>query len=212
MDHLIPAAVAQIFADPPLVRGEEAAAYQAMVAQLGAESGAASVVDWLLIKDVADLTWQIARTRRWISAYAVLDERAGLASAIKPFVAGRTERSGEVAAQLAHDHLGEGSSVCTALMTKYALPADVGQARGFFWSLRQLSHAEDLLMRLEYRRERAMARIEARRAVFGAALRTAANRVVDAEAVAHAVAASPALAPPLPAEAEAAAEVPVQGA
>jgi hypothetical protein len=198
MDHLIPPAVAHIFADPPLVRGEDKAAYQAMVAQLGAESGAASVVDWLPVKDVADLTWQIARTRRWISACAVHDERAGLASAIKPFVAGRTERAGEVAAQLAHDHVGEGSSVCTVLMAKYALPADIGQARGFFWSLRQLSHAEDLLMRLEYRRERALAQIEARRAAFGAALRTAANRVVDAEAVAHDVTASPALAPPLP--------------
>ena len=68
MDHLIPPAVAHIFADPPLVRGEDKAAYQAMVAQFGAESGAASVVDWLPVKDVADLTWQIARTRRWISA------------------------------------------------------------------------------------------------------------------------------------------------
>ena len=52
MDVLIPPAVSEIFANPPLVRGEDEAAYQRMVGQLGAESGAATAFDWLQVKDV----------------------------------------------------------------------------------------------------------------------------------------------------------------
>jgi hypothetical protein len=213
MEHLIPPAVAQIFADPPLVRGEEAGAYQAMVAQLGAESGAASIVDWLLVKDVADLTWQIARTRRWVSAFVDGGERSGLAAAIQPFVADRTRYCADFARRLVAEHCAKGEGGRTALLAQYGLSARIGGAQAFFTSLRRLAEAEDLLMRLEYRRDRALAQIEVRRATFGKALRAATNGVIDAETVAHEVAVSPALAPPLPATAaEAVVEMPVNGA
>ncbi len=45
MDTLIPPAVSEIFADPPLVRGEGETAYQRMVAQLDAESALIGEVD-----------------------------------------------------------------------------------------------------------------------------------------------------------------------
>ena len=68
METLIPPAMQAILAAPPLVPGEDEADYHRMVAQLGAESGAATGFDWVQVKDIADLTWQIARTRRWVSA------------------------------------------------------------------------------------------------------------------------------------------------
>ena len=81
METLIPPAMQAILAAPPLVPGEDEADYHRMVAQLGAESGAATTYDWFMVKDVADLTWQIARIRRWVSAYAVSGRGDGPAGA-----------------------------------------------------------------------------------------------------------------------------------
>jgi hypothetical protein len=66
----------------------------------------------------------------------------------------------------------------------------------FFDTLKPLANAEELLMRLELRRDRAIAQIEARRRAFGAALRAASNRVVDVDAVEPPLVGGPALAPP----------------
>jgi hypothetical protein len=202
MNQLIPDSVGHVMADPPLMRGEDPAAYERLVAQLGAESGAATAVDWLLVKDVADLTWQIARLRRWITAYTAGGERAGLANAVFPLILYREDGAYQLARSLADELYEEGGGgAYRKVMAKHGLPArHIGAAYAFFDNLERLAQAERILTTLEHRRDRVLARIDARRAAFATALRAAAHRVVDAEAV---VDGSPALAPPLPAAAEA---------
>jgi hypothetical protein len=187
MDTLIPPVMRQLLADPPLVRGEDAADYQRMVGELGAESGATGVVDWMLVKDIADLTWQIARTRRFVSAYTVSAERVGLALAIQQVTGEGTKyvwdkTLARVDAEL--DAPGTDGGACQAVLAKCGVPAaQLGIAHAFFHNLDALTAAERLLTRLERRRHRALAQIEGRRAAFGKALREAAHRVVDAEVV-----------------------------
>jgi hypothetical protein len=185
METLIPPAVADIFADPPLVRGEAADAYLRMVAQLGAESGAAGAADWFLVKDLADLTWQIARTRRWVSAFTVSGERYGLATAIEQVTGDGSRLPGPQERALADAHYDDPDGApCTALVAQRGVPLEhVGAAHAFFEHLESFTAAEELLTQLERRRDRVLAQIEARRAAFGAALRAASHRVVEAEVV-----------------------------
>jgi hypothetical protein len=197
MDQLIPSSVHAILDDPPLMRGEDEAAYQRLVGQLGVESGAASAIDWLLVKDVADLTWQIARLRRWVKAYTASKERAGLARGVLPLLVDRVDRAYETARALADDlYKDAGGSEYREIMARHGVPAQrVGAAYAFFDNLKSVAAAERVLMQLEDRRDRVIARIDARRAAFAAALRAAASRVVEGEVAASAVSGSPPLAP-----------------
>jgi hypothetical protein len=197
MDHVIPSSVREILADPPLMRGEDPAAYERLVGQLGAESGATTAVDWLLVKDVADLTWQIARLRRWVGAYTASGERAGLASAVFPLLAYRVDDAYHRARALADELYEEGGGgAYRKVMAKHGVPAQhVGAAYAFFDNLKRVGEAERILTGLEHRRDRVIARIDARRAAFASALRAAAHRAGEAAVVAHADAASPPLAP-----------------
>ena len=199
MNELIPTSVREILADPPLMRGEDPAAYQRLVGQLGAESGAAAAVDWLLVKDVADLTWRIARLRRWVNAYTASKERSGLANAVFPLIVYRVDGASQTARALA-DELYEdgGGSAYREVMAKHGVPAQhIGAAYAFFDNLKSVAEAERILTGLEHRRDRVITRIDARRAAFASALRAAAKRAGEADAVANAGVASPPLAPAL---------------
>ena len=140
MDQLIPSSVREILADPPLMRGEDAAAYERLVGQLGAESGAATAVDWLLVKDVADLTWQIARLRRWVSAYTASGERAGLANAVFPLIVRREDDAYQTARALADETYEEGGGGgYRKVMAKHGVPAQhIGAAYAFFDNLKSV--------------------------------------------------------------------------
>jgi hypothetical protein len=201
METLIPPAMQAILAAPPLVPGEDEADYQRMVAQLGAESGAATTFDWFMVKDVADLTWQIARTRRWVSAYAVSGRGDGPAGAAEHMTGDAPPISRGEAIRVVGSMYDDGEDgEFRALMARLAAspqPNGPAHAHAFFRNLASLAKAEQLLMRLEYRRDRAIAQIEARRQAFGSALRAAANRVVDADAVEPRLIGGPPLAPPL---------------
>jgi hypothetical protein len=185
MNPLIPPAMQAILAAPPLVPGEDEADYQRMVAQLGAESGAATSFDWMQVKDIADLTWQIARTRRWVSAFIASRQHRGLADGVRSVVApgSISEATHDHIFRARYDHPVEHANASRELLAELGLPADqVGAAHVFFDTLKPLANAEELLMRLELRRDRAIAQIEARRRAFGVALRAASNRVVEVDA------------------------------
>ena len=201
MHTLIPPAMLALTAAPPVVRGEDEADYARLLAQLGAESGAASVIDWMLVKDIADLTWQIARIRRFVSAYTTSTERVGLAAAIQQFDGGGTKHIWEETLERVNAELdapGSDGGECAALIAKCGVPiAQLGLAHAFFRNLGGFMAAERMLTLLERRRNGALVHMEARRKAFAAALRTASNRVIDAEAVAPPLAADAPLAPRL---------------
>jgi hypothetical protein len=205
MNTLIPPTIQDILVAPPLLRGEDEAAYQRLVAQLGAESGAATLFDWVQVKDIADLTWQIARVRRWVTTFIASGEHGGLKDAVHDVYPSGTTTSQTIERVFGtrYDDPGMHAKACRNLLVQHGRsPDQVGPAHAFFGNLRSLADAEELLMRLELRRDRAIAQIEARRRAFGAGLRAAANRVVDVEAAAPRLVEGLALAPPIAAKAE----------
>ena len=47
-----------------IVEGEDPDCYEELLAQVGAAAHARDIIDWLLVKDIVALSWEIQRTRR----------------------------------------------------------------------------------------------------------------------------------------------------
>jgi hypothetical protein len=183
LSTLIPSAVLQVLGEPPLVSGEDPAAYESLLGQLGVESGAQGTIEWLWVKDIADLTWQIHRIRRWLRIMIESGHKMGLAMGIDQLLSRNPTDSPSAAAnKLAHEaysdmesdeHGRDGEARLSALLEPYGLEMEhIGAAHSFFRQFKTISDAEDLITKLESRRDRALAQIETRRFTLGSNLRT----------------------------------------
>jgi hypothetical protein len=65
----VPTAISDLLADPPLLSNEDPDQYRALVHEFARAVNPNDVIEWLWLKDVADLTWDILRYRRIKAAY-----------------------------------------------------------------------------------------------------------------------------------------------
>ncbi len=77
-----------IFGPPPLIDGEDEAAYNELLLQVSSAVGPSDFLEEILVRDVADLTWEILRWRRvkvHLISGRVLDlVKVRLAKSVKP--------------------------------------------------------------------------------------------------------------------------------
>ena len=66
---LIPADVQYFFKRPPLLKEEDPIEYWALVRQFIKHVSAKAIIEWIWLKDVVDLTWEIWRLRRIRAAF-----------------------------------------------------------------------------------------------------------------------------------------------
>ena len=83
---LIPKGTQKILGNPAILAYESEDVYWEMLGQFGAECGADSLVEWFWVKDVADLTWQILRIRRWTTILIENGRRLGLAIGVDQLI------------------------------------------------------------------------------------------------------------------------------
>ena len=62
---LVPPEVQALFGEPPLMRGEDAGAYNKLLDQFAELVKPRDVLEWLWLKDIADHPWEIRRLRRF---------------------------------------------------------------------------------------------------------------------------------------------------
>lgn len=65
---LVPDDIARLFGPRPLLSGESAERYDAMFASFVVEFEPDGVIEWLLLRDVHDLTWELQRVRGLIAS------------------------------------------------------------------------------------------------------------------------------------------------
>lgn len=65
---IIPADLVPIFNPPPLLSSEDPKVYCRILVGLAEDVQPVTVTEWLLVKDIADLNWEMRRLRRWKSA------------------------------------------------------------------------------------------------------------------------------------------------
>jgi hypothetical protein len=61
----IPADIRDIWGDSPLLRNEDPEIYEKLAGQISQAVGPIDVIEWLWVKDVLDLSWEIRRLRRF---------------------------------------------------------------------------------------------------------------------------------------------------
>jgi hypothetical protein len=60
----IPAHVVELLGPAPLLKGENLKQYQALLSEIARTVKPAEIMEWLWVKDIVDLTWDIRRYRR----------------------------------------------------------------------------------------------------------------------------------------------------
>jgi hypothetical protein len=197
-DTLIPRSVLAVLGDPALISGEDLGAYYSLLGQLGAECGALGILDWIWVKDIADLTWQILRMRQWMRVMIENGQKTGLAAGIDQLLAMRPgETVSATANRLADEafsdlvpdeHGRDGAARLSALLKPHGLGMhQIAAANSFFQQFKSISDAEALIANLEYRRDRALRQIEDRRQSLGSQLRSTVEGVIESPTAAEPV-------------------------
>jgi hypothetical protein len=168
-----PPAMLDLFGKPALLRSEDANLYDALFARVVAAARPRDVFEWILLKDYADLAWEIFRLRR---------AKAG-------FVAGmRTEGLCRLLNKLGLSGLSplrwySDPNVKAAILEQLSargLDEDVITAEAVVASADRLAKVETMIASAETRRNAMLREIDYHRAGFAARLR-AAPGVIDAE-------------------------------
>lgn len=79
LSRLIPADIAEIFGDPPVLMTESGEAYEKLVTQLVLEWKPRSITEWTFARDIADISWEILRHRRAIAGVFAISFKEALA-------------------------------------------------------------------------------------------------------------------------------------
>lgn len=82
----IPPAVEALLGPPALLAGESAETYNAMLSDFAAAVGPSDFVEWVWVKDVTDLTWEIVRVRRFKTGIIANAQKDGLTSILDSLV------------------------------------------------------------------------------------------------------------------------------
>jgi hypothetical protein len=64
----IPPYIREVFGRPPLLRTEDPDAYDRLLSELALEISPRGIAEWLWVRELADLNWEILRTRRAIAS------------------------------------------------------------------------------------------------------------------------------------------------
>jgi hypothetical protein len=86
----IPRHIRELFGEPPLLRSESRDAYDALWSALVVQFDPREIMEWAWVRDLADLTWEVARMRRAMTAMLNVSFKSGLRGtlrAVTPFVA-----------------------------------------------------------------------------------------------------------------------------
>jgi hypothetical protein len=147
----IPSEIKSLWGKPPLLPTEDPVVYDALCARIAKSVEPADVVFWILIKDVADLTWETLRFRR-----------------LKTQLLLPTSLQGKVYADLIASPVNYEAAEMTVL--------DVTLA-----NLEMYERIDALIALAEARRATALREMERRHHVIGARLRAVSDQIIEGE-------------------------------
>jgi len=191
-------AVDSIFGPPPLLPGEDAAAYEALLARVSADVKPQDIIEKIWVRDIVDITWEVFRLRKI---------RGGLAAQkISEVLQNRLERCG-VEESPGYPSSTEGlnieeydKSLCYTLPYQWIkqepdvvawineleankeISMNEVMASAFVRNLDRIERVDKLLAVAESRRNAVLREIERRREIaFARSLRDAVQEAEDAE-------------------------------
>ena len=177
----VPADIEALFGDPPLLSTEDPNLYWDMFDRFAEFVDPKNIIEWLWLKDIVDLSWEIARLRRY---RALLIERE------------RESKNAEI--DYAREHPGDRNPSwldrlkrpqIEELRNAPRLDTEADSASLLIYYLRQYETIDKLLTSAELRRDRILRELDFRRERIAPLLRKISDEVIDASADAVPVAA-----------------------
>jgi hypothetical protein len=171
-NNSVPPDIQALFGDPPLLSTEDPNLYWDMFDRFAEFVEPKNIIEWLWLKDIVDLNWEITRLRRY---RALLIERE------------RESKNAEI--DYAREHA-NGRDLCwldklkppqiEALRDAPRLDTEADSARLLIYYLGQYETIDKLLMAAELRRDRILRELDIRRERIAPRLREASTELIDA--------------------------------
>ena len=163
----IPEDIRMIFEKTPLLKTENPAHYRQLVDLLIKAIEPVNVLDWLLLKDIADQSWEILRLQRFRGVLVDLACRRAVESVLRtllPHVTNSSKVADEVT-RLSHGWFTDPKTKeeAIAVLKMFGLTPDVVDAEAFLASNQKLQAIDDMLGTAAGRRDGSLREIERRR-------------------------------------------------
>jgi hypothetical protein len=156
----IPAAVAELWGKPPVLPHEDPEVYNKLWLEIAKSIGPTDFIEWLWIKDILDLSWEIRRLRGFKAGLAEKCRRDRIERIISR---GRREGDTPAVAELAE------------------LESEASVAGMFVEDMSRYERIDELLVSQESRRNAVLREIERRRESVASRLRKASDDIIDGE-------------------------------
>ena len=198
IETLVPVEIRDMLGKPPLLATEDPNQYDALLTELAREVRPSDFIEWLWVKDIADLTWDIFRYRRIKASYvdgrfrSALVQQLNLAlerdkRAAHPDESALSfdlDRIRDEANKLANDFIANANTKekRDKWLKAHGVNAESITATSFDAAVDKLEAIERMLASVEYRRNNALHEIERRRNALGRALRQTSDQIIEGEA------------------------------
>jgi hypothetical protein len=173
---LVPAEISAILGKPPVLAAERLDAYQALFVAVARERRPRATVEWLLVRDIADMDWQIQRLRRAIASVLDITYKEALEKVLREFCPKRSvDEYHEIKSLVEKWYEGPAQrDQVKSVLSKYNLDSEAIIGQAFVLRCVELEKMERMLTAAEVKRNafirtfddcRAMSSVEQNRTV-----------------------------------------------
>jgi hypothetical protein len=175
-----PGAALAFFAPPPLIAGEDAAAYDDLLTRISAALKPSDILEDLWVRDIVDMVWEAFRLRRLKAQLLTASAHEGMHSILRRFL--DWQLSEQVAQMWA---LREKSAVAKAeaVLASAGLTAESVIAQTLALKIDVIERVDRMMVNAEYRRNSVLREIDRHRASFARTARRVVEDVEDAEEI-----------------------------
>ena len=167
-----------LFGPRPLIEGEDAAAYDELLARFSATIKPKDVLEEMWIRDVVDLTWETLRMRRLKAALLTSGMSQGLKRLLAPLFGWPSAES--LSKQWAERDR-QAIKEVDKLLVSMGLTMDAVVAQALLADIDSFERIDRMVMNVEARRNAALREMERHRTTLAQALRQASDDVVEAD-------------------------------
>ena len=167
-----------LFGPPPLLEGEDTAAYDELLARISGAVKPADIFEEIWVRDIVDLVWEVLRLR-WLKANLMTATAyRGLEQILNPLV-GYLEEGKLAEAWAARDQ--SAIKRVDKLLASAGLTMDAVMAQTLSISLDDIERIDRMIATAEMRRNAILHEVDRHRTTWGEELRRAAQQAEDAE-------------------------------
>jgi hypothetical protein len=182
----VPLYIRELFGRPPVLSTEDRDAYDRLLAELVIDIDPRGITEWLWVRDLADLNWDILRMRRAIASLLNISFKPALIEIMLRLLPsyGRDQIARELAEQWfataeVERVIGRGKVIDT--LAKYGLEPDSVVGEAFALRCHELEKMEHMLTSAERRRNAIMRELQVHRESLKISREASNEIMIDAE-------------------------------